>query len=331
MTRESLAETIAANLARAICAEGALGSPFALHRLSGAIGRLSEEGSSLPIAAGSAYLMEVCRALFVARNPRLDCAALRNREVATSHASPDLFRLSGRAIANAVFGQDWDRASALFDLALQHAANFHSPLVRQALLGLKERYVLLPQTGAGVRETGSSQDILWRLNRAEALFCRGDLVAAQTAVESILAKQPTFGWARLLLLRLRFVQEDFQGARAILLSSEVGSIGAGEELAWETLIPGAEHGWPPAPPSRSSYSLGFSHIRLPRYFQALSCLLRGDTAAGLTLLKSATRAGEPSALMAAHDPVIQFALRSASADGVTPSANVSAELQMSTE
>jgi hypothetical protein len=324
MKEDLLKETIAANICRAICAEGALGSPFALHRLSRAIGSLSQDGAALAIAGGVAHLTEVCRALFVSRNDRFEYAALRAVETAEVHTQPDLFRLTCQAIAKAVFRHDWDGSAALFDLAARQAATFHSPFVGSAVIGLKERYVLLPQTGTGVRESGAPQDILRILNHAESLFCRGDLLAARNAAEGVVTAFPAFGWARVLLIRICFVQGDAQGARAILLNSQLGSIGATEELAWDALIPGADRSWATSTP-------GKAHFRLPNYFKALNSLVKGDVHTGLGLLKRAARAGEPAAYMAGHDPVVKFFLGSAYAKGIPFPFTDTAELRISSE
>jgi hypothetical protein len=319
---------VATNLAIAIANDGVLGSPFSLHRLSRAIGRLPGEAAQLDVVRGAAFLVDVCRALFVSRNPRVDYFFLRNKELAVSNGLSDVFSLCGRAIGKSVFLRDWDGASSLFDLALHHSRAFPSSQVTRAVIGLKERFLLLPHSGTGVRDKGDTGDLLWTLNHAEQRFCQGDFSGAQTLAESVVARQPAFGWGRLLLVRILFCQGNFQGARSVLLASEIGSIGVAEELAWTTLIPGAEESQQSGPLVQA---LATSHFRLPYYFESLSSLLRGETKTGLQLLKTASRSGEPSSFMVDHDPVIRMALQGSAHEVDLPPGQVGEPLQIAAD
>lgn len=308
-----LADTIGGNIAIAIVNDGALGSPLALHRLSRAIGRLSGDSAGFDFVKGAAFLMDVGRTLFVTRNPRVDYRTLRKKDPALTRPHPDVFTLCGRAVAKAVFFRDWDASAALFNLALVHPAAVSSMYVRRAVIGLKERFLLLPCTGSGVRHRSADTDLLWRLNHAEEQFCRGNIAAAHAMAESIAQVNPAFGWARSLLIRILFCRSDFNGARAVLSNSGVGALGAAEELAWNAILPGAED---LASPDRPS-PLAPARFRLPLYFQALSHLLRGDSGTASALLKSAYRSGEPTSLMVDHDPVILRALRVEAKEDIT--------------
>lgn len=270
----------------------------------------------------------MCRTLITTRNPRVDYGFLRNKERADARTRSDVFTLSARAIGQAVFFRDWEQSSTLFDLALHHAGAFSSSQVQRAVIGLQERFLLLPHSGTGVRDQGDARDLLWALNRAEQLFCQGDFAGAQTLAESIVVRKPAFGWGRLLLVRILFCQEEFQAARSVLLESEMGSIGVTEELAWNMLIPGSAEAQQPSPLLQAVLA---SRFRIPKYFEALSSLLRGETGIGRERLKTASLSGEPMSFMLDHDPVIRRALQGAAKEESAPAPGMGDLLRLAPE
>lgn len=313
LSRDCLTEIVGASVARSVCEDGALGSPLSLFRLSQHLRSLSRDFAGLELFPGVNSLTDVCSALFTSRTPRLDYSPLATAEGTYPSGSPDVFGLCASAIATSVFWRNWTEAAAFFELATIQAATFQSLHVRQMVIGLRERYLSLPRDGAGVRENGSPDDLLWALNRAEEMCCRGHLDASQSAAEAILATTPSFGWVRALLIRILFSRENFREARSVLDRTEIGVVGAAEYLGWTSLLPESDTS-PTGTAFPPSVFAGRLHFKYPLYFQALSYLLRGDGPTGLTRLRHASIAGDPYSLMVAHDPLIRLALRHAFSD-----------------
>jgi hypothetical protein len=280
-----------------------------LYRLSRSLVRQSADLEDPSATNGSLYLAEVCRVFFVSRDPVTGYDLLTSRKKLDDATTSDVFDLCGRAISLTVFCRNWTDARELFQQALRRAAASPIPYLHEAVVGLYERYFLLPLSGCGVRETSSSSDLLWALNYAEQLFCQGRFVEARKAAESIVLRHGRFGWARMLLIRILFVQGEFQTASSVLWDSEVGTMSAAEELAWDTLLSGVLRGWEDSPAINRSPRNGQRHFRLPLYYDGLRNILRGETRIGLKMVETATKLGEPSAFMRAQDPVRVFALR----------------------
>jgi hypothetical protein len=296
-------------MARKIATEGALCSPYALTRLSRSLLRLPDDIEGIETANGAMFLCEVAHTLFNSRNPAGDYVVLRSQESVGKGNGVTLFDLCSRAIMRSVFRHDWEASERFFQRALEMASRFGDPVVEEAVIGLAERYLLLPRDGGGVRSHSSSGDVLFAINRAEQLFCQGETDDALRTVKTLLAKHPELGWARLLLVRILFADSEFEAARAALSESGLGSVPAGEELAWDTILAGALTSQGNAYAGISLARVGQQQFRLPLYFEGLAAILRGDVSAGVGILETAKRVGEPAALMLAHDPVIQTAIR----------------------
>jgi len=292
--------------AQHVCERGALGSPYTLATLGRAIRRLRREPGGDDELNDLGFLVDIGKLLFSSRDPVKDYVSSQDLDPGcVAGLIPEPFLLCGRAIRLSVFRHDWNSAGTLFDDALQSLDRRSAPILRDAVNGLKERFVLLPSIGSGVRAKASATDTLWQLNLAEQLFCEGRVFSAQKTAESLLTRDPYFGWARILLVRILFAQEDFIRARSVLSASPVGTLCVAEELAWDTLLSGMILGWEVSAAQTSRLRQQF---RLPGYFDGLNWLLRGEAEKGMNLLQGSFRAGDPFSLMMLHDPVVKFAI-----------------------
>ncbi len=300
--------SLTVKVARKIVADGALCSPYALTRLSRSLLRLPDDIEGIDVANGAMFLCEVGHTLFNSRNPAGDFVILRSQESVGRGNGVTLYDLCARAIMRSVFRHDWEASERFFQRAAEMASRVGNPVVEEAVLGLRERYLLLPRDGGGVRTHSSPGDVLFAINRAEQLFCQGESEDALRATTTLVSLHPELGWARLLLVRILFAEADFEGARAALSESGLGCVPAGEELAWDTILSAllASRGNATAGLALARYSQ--QQFRLPLFFEGLAAILRGEVSAGVGIIETAKRVGEPAALMIAHDPVVQTAI-----------------------
>lgn len=277
-----------------------------MYRISRELRRQPLGSERHSMLAPEVFFVQVCQSIFVCRTPAQTLSRLEAAREAIRCLEECPLGLCGLAIMRAVYKRDWYSAEAVFKAALHRAQEIPIAHLREAVLGLRERFLFLPRDGHGTRLSGSSNDLLWMVNCAEEHFCAGRFREATDAATFLETTFAGCGWVRTLLLRNLIIGGKLEAARSLLLHSELGVIPAGDALAWDSVLHGLLTNWGNCLPRGECEVHSPQQFRMPLYFQGLTRVFRGDRAGGLILLERAARLGEPAALMRNFDPVSRY-------------------------
>lgn len=305
MIDASSRDRISANIARKLLTHAAAGSPYQVHLLARGLRRFPVGVAAQPSLLDHLFFLKVCQSIFVCSSPKITLGRLQACRESVRDLDKSVFGLCGVAIMHAVYARNWPVAQESFQAAAELALRSAIPFLLEAVAGLRERFLLLPRDGCGVRATGSAKDLLWQVNLAEEHFCAGRLRDSLKLADHLEANFPSCGWASTLRVRNLLLAGRIKEAHRYLREVEPGVIPAGEALAWETLLHGLATQWRGRNPFYPFPGNTNHYLRLPFFFQGLISLFRGDDDAARRQFEQAVMLSEPAALMHNFDPLLR--------------------------